>query len=104
MQRLLARVLDLSTDLITIQLRSLAINFDRKTKIATVGFQNTPQCLLSRESEWIFTIPGDCRTEEDNDQDEDDLIPQTPRVTIDTHFKGFTVLRSFASESDHTIE
>jgi hypothetical protein len=83
----------------------MAISPDRKTKIATVNFEAPPVCLLSDRNEWSFDIPNvDGGEAEKDDDDDDDIIPQAPKITIDTHFNGITILRSFQNASEHKIE
>jgi hypothetical protein len=38
---------------------------------------------------------------ENDDGNDEDFIPRTPTITLDTHFKGITALRS---PSEHKIE
>ncbi|MCJ1334037.1 hypothetical protein MMC10_010744 [Thelotrema lepadinum] len=102
-RQLVAQLLDIGTDVTIIQIRSLAVCINQKTKTATIGFRDTPQCLISGKSEWTFTIPSSWGEVENDIEDDDDFIPRVPQITIDTHFEGFTVLRS-PKEHDHETE
>ena len=86
----------------TKQIRSLALSPDRKTKTATVDFESLPTCLHPGNTQWAFELPEGYDT--NDSEDEDDIISGSPRITIDTHFKGLTILRSFKNVSDHKIE
>jgi hypothetical protein len=86
----------------------MAISPDQKTKMATVNFKYPPPYLLSDRNEWAFEIPDSDSTDfengNDDDDDDDEIIPKPPTITIDTHFKGITILRSFKNVSEHKIE
>jgi hypothetical protein len=80
-----------------VQIKSLAISPDYKSKTATVDFGTPPACLsLDRpdRDEWSFNIPAIETNAENDEGNDEDLIPRTPTITIDTHFKGITTLRS----------
>jgi hypothetical protein len=105
LQELLRSVLRLDGTRSPIQIRSMAISSNRKTKIATVNFKIPPACLLSNRNEWSFEIPNANGSDAENDNDDnDDIIPQASTITIDTHFNGITILRSFQNVSEHKIE
>jgi hypothetical protein len=69
--------------------------------MATVDCQELPPPLSSDKNQWSFDIPDSNRSEA---EDDDDIIPMAPVITIDTHFKGLTVLRSFRKPLEHKIE
>lgn len=101
---LLETVLQLDKAGNSAKLRSIAISPNRKTKVATVCFGCRPT-LLSRKAdgEWHFSIP----TEENSGNssaNDDDIIPREQIITIDSHFKGLTVLQSFSKLDEHKIE
>ncbi|KFX91129.1 hypothetical protein O988_07900 [Pseudogymnoascus sp. VKM F-3808] len=86
-------------------LRSIAISPNRKTKVATVCFRCRPILLPPRpDGEWHFPIPTDNNSENSSADDDDDIIRQEQIVTVDSHFKGITVLRSFSKLDEHKID
>jgi len=88
-----------------VQIRSLAIDPDRKSKTATIDFVFRPACLSVDRNEWSFEIPDAEINAADGDGiGDEDFIPSTPTLTIDTHFKGITTLKSFKDPVDHKIE
>jgi hypothetical protein len=105
-QELLSSVLELDGTRGAVQVRSIAISLDQKTKMATVDFKNLPACFSLDRNEWSFEIPDVDGSDAKNDDtdDDDDIIPKAPTITIDTHFKGITILRSFKNISEHKIE
>jgi hypothetical protein len=106
-QELLRSVLELNGPRHDVQVRSIAIAPNQKTKMATVNFKIPPACFSSDRNEWSFEIPNVDSSDAENDDDDDDdedIIPKAPTITIDTHFKGITVLRSFKNISEHKIE
>src|SRR5271156_53737 len=104
-QGLLQSVLKLVGTGRDVEVRSIAISPDQKTKMATVNFKTRPACFQSDMNEWSFEIPDvDNIDAKNNDNDDDDIIPKTPTITTDTHFRGITILRSFKNVSEHTIE
>lgn len=100
---LLRSVLGLDAARGTVQVKSIAISPNQKTKMATVNFQDPPPCLSSDRKEWSFVIPDVDNSDAEND-DDDDIIPKAPTITIDSHFRGITVLRSFKNVSEHKAE
>jgi hypothetical protein len=75
--------------------------------MATVAFNGHPAFVLPKQHEWSFDISNDDfedRRNNNADEDEDGLIRTAPTITIDDHFKGITVLRSFKDESEHKAE
>jgi hypothetical protein len=76
--------------------------------MATAEFKPPPPCFTTKRSEWSFEIPDNERSysknDDDDDDDDDDVIPKAPTITIDTHFKGITILRSFKNVLEHKIE
>lgn len=102
-QELLRSVLGLDAARGTVQVKSIAVSPNQKTKMATVNFQNPPPCLSSDRKEWSFEIPDVDNSDAEND-DDDDIIPKAPTITIDSHFRGITILRSFKNVSEHKIE
>jgi hypothetical protein len=91
-----------------VQVRPLAISPNQKTKIATVDFKTPPACFTSDRNEWSFEIPDDessgAKNDDDDDDDDIDIIPKALTITIDTHFKGITILRSFKNVLEHNVE
>ena len=67
-----------------------------RERVATISFRETPLCLRSGD-EWRFNLS------EFGNGDIDDSLP-SHQIVIDSHFRDFTPLRTFESESDHLIE
>ena len=90
----------------TVQVRSIAPSPNGKTKVATLEFKSRPPCFLSDQHEWSFEIPSTDKNDfvGSNYEDDDDIIPAAPIITIDDHFNGITILRSFKNISEHKIE
>jgi hypothetical protein len=106
-QEFLRSVLELNGTRRDVQVRSMAISPDQKTKMATVNFKIPPARFSSDRHEWLFEIPDNDSSDAENDDndDDDDFIPKaSPTISIDTHFKGITILRSFNNVSEHKIE
>lgn len=106
---LLRSVLGLDAARGTVQVKSIAISPNQKTKMATVNFQDPPPCLSSGRKECSFEIPDafevpDVDNSDTDNDDDDDIIPKAPEITIDSHFRGITILRSFKNISEHKIE
>jgi len=100
---LLQTVLQLDKAGNSVKLRSIAISPTRKTKVATVCFSCRPTLLPPRaDGEWHFPIPED--NTGNSSSDDEDIIPQEQIITVDSHFKGITVLRSFSKLEEHKIE
>jgi hypothetical protein len=99
LQELFRLVLGLDRTQRNVQVRQIAISPDQKTKIATVDFKTPPTCFASDRTEWSFEIPDDESSDAKND--DTDIIPKAPTITIDTHFKGITILRSFKNVLEH---
>jgi hypothetical protein len=76
--------------------------------MATVNFKIPPTCFSSDKNEWSFEIPeadnSGAKNNDDEDDDDDDIIDKAHTITIDTHFKGITVFRSFEDISEHKME
>jgi uncharacterized DUF497 family protein len=101
---LLQTVLQLDKAGNSVKLRSIAISPNRKTKVATVCFSCRPTLLPPRaDGEWHFPIPAENNGGNSSDDDDDDIIPQEQIITVDSHFKGITVLRSFSKLDEHKI-
>lgn len=102
-EELLRLVLELDNAADSIEFRSIASNPDQ-TKVATVCFNNPPQCLSSTCNEWRFKVPRtDGSTAARIDPVSGKLVQQ-PTITIDSHFKGFTILQSVNDSANHEIE
>jgi hypothetical protein len=65
-------------------------------RVATISFRKTPPCLRSGD-EWRFNL-----SEFGNEVIRAPL--SSHQIVIDSHFRDFTPLRTFESESDHLIE
>jgi len=88
-----------------VQVGSLALSPDQNSKTATVDFATPPTCLPRDRDEWSFKIPAiEINAEGDGDDNDEDFIPRALTITIDTHFRGITTLKSFKKSSDHKIE
>lgn len=104
-ETLLQTVLQLDKAGDSVKLRSIAISPNRKTKVATVCFSYRPIPLPKRDDgEWHFPIPTGNSSGNSSADDDGDNIPQEQSITVDTHFKGLTVLKSFSNLDDHKIE
>ncbi|OBT69998.1 hypothetical protein VE03_00646 [Pseudogymnoascus sp. 23342-1-I1] len=102
---LLQTVLQLDKAGNSAKLRSIAISPNRKTKVATVCFSYRPTPLPERANrEWHFPIPTENNSGNSSPDEDDDIIPQEQIITIDSHFKGITVLRSFSNLDEHKID
>ncbi|KFY14696.1 hypothetical protein V492_02454 [Pseudogymnoascus sp. VKM F-4246] len=102
---LLQTVLQLDKAGNSAKLRSIAISPNRKSKVVTVCFSCRPTLLPSRtDGEWHFPIPTENNGGNGSSEDDDDIIPQEQIITIDSHFKGITVLRSFSKLDEHKID
>ncbi|KAF8849681.1 hypothetical protein BDZ45DRAFT_227669 [Acephala macrosclerotiorum] len=104
LRKLLQAILRLGDTHSTVKLMSMAISPDRKTKVATVNFENSPTCLSPDRNEWSFEIPNAKSGDAETENDDDDIILKAPVITIDTHFTGITILRSFKNLSEHRVE
>ncbi|KFX90596.1 hypothetical protein V490_06374 [Pseudogymnoascus sp. VKM F-3557] len=101
---LLQAVLQLDKAGNSVKLRSIAIGLNRKTKVAIVCFNCRPRLLPPRaDGEWHFPIPEE-NTGNSSADDDDDIITQEQIITVDSHFKGITVLRSFSKLDEHKID
>lgn len=98
-KRVLNAVLGLCKTDGVLKLGSLASSPYRSEKVGTISFREIPPCL-QRGNEWSFKLPD---PEQPDTDDHDDCLP-SPQIVIDSHFRDFTPLRTFESESDHTIE
>lgn len=80
-----SRALSLPPDT-AVKVGSVALDpYTRRHKVATVSFSQTPECLSSTredpKNEWTFEVP---RSEHN----------EPLRISVDTHFRGFTPLNS----------
>lgn len=91
-------VLGLRNSRESLQLGSLATSPYRPEKVATISFKDTPMCLLKGD-EWCYDISDSRQPDSHNI----DRLPRTS-IVIDSHFRGFTPLRTFELESDHKTE
>lgn len=87
---------------------SLAFNPYREAqeKVATVSFAKVPSRLSNGagKDEWQFPLPIFEPLQVSDEDDDEDIPRRDAELVIDTHFKGFTPLRSFQKASDHKIE
>jgi hypothetical protein len=74
-------------------------------KVATINFERVPSTLSGGvgKDEWRFPLLGSVPQVFDGDDGENPPHRDTD-VVLDTHFKGFTPLRSFQNAPDHKIE
>lgn len=86
---------------------SLALNPYRQEheKVATVSFASVPRVLSNSvgKDQWQFPLHG-FDYHQVSDEDEEDTPRREAELVIDTHFKGFTPLRSFRNASDYQVE
>ncbi|OBT77481.1 hypothetical protein VF21_05279 [Pseudogymnoascus sp. 05NY08] len=102
---LLQTALQLDKAEISVKLRSIAISPNRKTKVATVSFSCRPILLPPRaDEEWHFPIPTESNSGDSSADDDDDIISQEQIITVDSHFKGITVLRSYSKLDQHRTD
>lgn len=90
------------------QIRSFAQAHDSRARVATVCFQIIPVKLSEiSKDEWSFDIENVLRTiqigDENNEDGDNVRIRRKRMLTIDDHFRGFTVLSS-PLPSDHEVE
>jgi hypothetical protein len=87
---------------------SLAFNPYRQSeeKVATISFVKVPSCLSNGagKDEWQFPLPTFEPPQVLDEDDDEDTPYRDAQLVIDTHFKGFTPLRSFQKTTDHRIE
>jgi hypothetical protein len=79
---------------ITVSIKSLAVSHTQQAQVAVVSFKPRPECLVPcEEEEWEFG-PNFW------DDDPDDVT----HITIDTHFRGVTVLYCPPDGIKHEVE
>jgi hypothetical protein len=98
-ESLLQRVLRLENDNSGLKVKSLAIDSNKRAKVATINFEDIPGSLLVGH-EWTFDITDLLVS---TGEDDDVIIPRTQQITIDDHFLGLTTLYS-PSSIDHKVE
>jgi len=98
-ESLLQKVLRLENDNSGLKIKSLAIDSNKRAKLATINFENIPGSLLVGH-EWTFDITD---LLESVGEEDDVIVPRTQRITIDDHFLGLTTLYS-PSPTDHKVE
>ena len=96
---ILQRTLNLENDNSGLKVKSLAIDPNKRAKVATINFENIPD-RLSVGHEWTFDIT---HLLESSGGDNDLIIPRAQRITIDDHFLGLTTLYSPLS-AEHKVE
>lgn len=100
-RELLRRLLQLDDEGLRLTLLSLAPSpyepKDKASHVATFTFNGISRNLPATRKEWTFTLPSD---EEANS----DRQSRTVKLTIDSHFEGFTPLNAFENGEDHVIE
>jgi hypothetical protein len=91
-----------------LKVHSLAFNPYRQAeeKVATISFAKVPNHLSNGvgKDEWRFSLPTFETPQLFDEEDEEDTPRRDPELVIDTHFKGFTPLRSFRRAADHKVE
>jgi hypothetical protein len=86
---------------------SLALNPYRQAqqKVATISFTKVPSHLSNGAGKDVWEFPLQTfETSQVFDEDDEDTPRRDAELVIDTHFRGFTPLRSFQKASDHKIE
>jgi hypothetical protein len=99
---LLATTSRLEQDKISVY--SIAANPHRRELVATVSFTECPSVLAGKDrDEWSFQTKACVRTQlaDDMSLNEDGEVIH---LNIDTHFRGFTPLRSFKTATEHKVE
>jgi hypothetical protein len=105
------RALNADPRRIGLTIRSLAVDLDGRDKVAILGLQETPASLLTPGSEWYIDAAFENRNiyKTDNsglsaNHENTSNSAKPHRVTIDVHFNGLTVLKSFPDDTEHKIE
>lgn len=78
--------------------RTLAIDHDRRSKVATISFRQRPKLLDESSSAWQFPVVA----EHDEDSEARHIAGNTPVIYFDDHFRGFTVLSSYDESAEHS--
>ncbi|OBT42034.1 hypothetical protein VE00_07424 [Pseudogymnoascus sp. WSF 3629] len=102
-EELLRLVLELDNAADSVEFRSIASNPDQ-TKVATVCFNNPPQCLSSNCNEWRFKVPRTDGSVAARIDPVSGKLVQQPTIIIDSNFVGFTILQSVNDSANHEID
>ena len=90
-----------------LQICSIAFNPYRleQEKVATIRFDRVPSSLSinAGKDEWRFPLPRSELRRVFGESD-DDASLKDAEIVFDSHFRGFTSLRSFQNALDHKIE
>jgi hypothetical protein len=90
---------------IAIAIKSIAISHDQNTQVATFALTDIPSGLspssIGPEDDWSFdyNMPPAY-----SDGSTEGTTLQCCNITIDTHFRGLTILSSPQNPTDHRIE
>lgn len=71
------------------RIKSLATDYTSNSQVAVISWRPRPACLSVPNDEWIFGPSSD----------DDDI-----HITVDTHFRGVTILYSPPPGAPHTVE
>lgn len=87
---------------------SIAFNCYRQARerVATISFARVPSTLSNDagKDEWQFPVPRSEPPQVFDENEDEDAPGRDAELVIDTHFRGFTPLRSFQKAADHKIE
>lgn len=86
---------------------SIAFNCYRESRerVATISFAKVPSALSNgAKDEWRFPLPSSESLQFVDGSEDEDTPSRHVELVIDTHFIGFTSLRSFRKVSDHKFE
>ena len=100
---LISILFNLESNVSPLQIKSLAKTLDGRLMVATLSFRTSPQELSgSRSHEWSFDITDHLNRILAGDEDRKGMATSRT-LTIDDHFRGFTVLSS-PPPTDHRVE
>lgn len=106
--KIIKTALGLEDEEVGLEVCSVAFNPYREAqeKVATIRFASVPNSLsaVGGKDEWRFPLARSEVPEVSDEDDDEDTPHRDVQLVFDTHFKGFTSLRSFRNTSDHKIE
>jgi hypothetical protein len=100
---LISFLFNLESEISLPRIRSLAKTFDGRMMVATLSFPTSPKELVGSDSDqWSFDITDYLHRIQVGDEDRK-YMGKSRTLTIDDHFRGFTVLSS-PPPTDHRVE
>src|SRR5947207_12319847 len=107
-RKIIKATLRLENEGLGLQVCSIASNPYRQAqgKVATISFASVPSSLFNSagKDEWRFPLQGSEFRRVPSKDGDDDAPHSGLELVFDTHFRGFTSLRSFQNPLDHKIE